>query len=92
MILLSCKLFLRKEEVSSIKYSSFNKDISLIWNNGNVEALAVEIQGKSDNEIVILQLWRDDINPELCPIKHLLVFVHLSGSNSGYLFPKKSAL
>ena len=89
MILLACRMFLRHEELASLKFESFNKDISIVKPDCNVEALAIQVFGKSDRAPVILQIWRDDINPELCPIKHLLVYVYLLGASSGYLFPKK---
>jgi integrase len=48
---------------------------------------AVRIQGKSDEEEVILCIWRDDDVPELCLVRALLAWVSLSGYQGGYLFP-----
>ena len=37
-------------------------------------------------------LWADETNPDLDPVRHLLVFVYLLGSTSGYLFPDYTTL
>jgi hypothetical protein len=57
-----------------------------------VEALGVRIKGKSDNAFKNLMLWKDDENPELCPILHLLLYVHMIGIKDGHLFPTHKEL
>jgi hypothetical protein len=37
-------------------------------------------------------LWPDAEMPEFCPIVHLLAYVYLTGTASGYLFPKREYL
>jgi hypothetical protein len=37
-------------------------------------------------------LWRDDAIPKLCPVRHLLAFLFLSGYRSGCLYPSRDQL
>jgi hypothetical protein len=55
MILLACRMFLRHKELASLKFESFNKDISIVKSDFNVQVF-----GKSDRAPVILQIWRDE--------------------------------
>lgn len=53
------------------------------------------MQGKTDKHPVTLQLWRDKLNPELCPIVNLQLYSYLIGIKGillclmpgGHLFP-----
>ena len=101
MTLLAVKLFLRDSELSGsdsdnnptgLQISSFVPAISIVSPNGLVEALGVRIKGKSDNAFKNLMLWKDDENPELCPILHLLLYVHMIGIKDGHLFPTHKEL
>ncbi|KAF0712480.1 hypothetical protein As57867_004805, partial [Aphanomyces stellatus] len=88
MVLLSVKLFLRSDEVVRIRLSDFSKDLAIISDGGVVEALAVSVKGKTDVKPVTLMLWSDDVLPQLCPIRHLLILIKASGiKNEGYIFP-----
>jgi hypothetical protein len=89
MILISCKLFLCSEEICQIKFEDFNGDISCVNSEGTVSGLALKIQGKSDVVPVTLMLWEVDDIPELCPIRSLLLYIHILGNESGFLFPPK---
>jgi hypothetical protein len=40
--------------------------------------------------LVNITLWRDDDNPEFCPVTHLLVMVYILGSRTGFLFPSST--
>jgi hypothetical protein len=86
MILLSIKLFLRSDEIINMKIEDVVEDVTIV-KDSFIEALALRVQGKSDSSPVILSLWADDIIPEFCPVRHLLVYLHLSGISQGYLFP-----
>jgi len=87
MILVACKLFLREDELSSLSFGSIDKSLSVVDESGSVHGLAVVIKGKSDSKPVTLMLWGDDDVPELCPVRHLLAFLSMLGSRSGYFFP-----
>jgi hypothetical protein len=52
----------------------------------------MKICGKSDDVPKDLIVWADKEYPEFCPIRHLLLYVKLSGLKSGYLFPPEWTL
>ena len=53
-------------------------------------SMVFKVKGKSDKKPAHLILWRNDEFPELCPVRHLLVYVKISGFDSGFLFPKQN--
>ena len=59
MTLLACKLFLHEEEVASLKMDSICWDLCVISPTGEIEGLAVQIQGKSDSVPVTHMIWAD---------------------------------
>lgn len=91
MILILIKCFLREDEVISIKLDHFDKDFCMVNNGYRVESLCLKVRGKSERERnpVYLLLYRDDEFPEMCPVRHLLVYMACMGHSSGYLFPNK---
>jgi hypothetical protein len=58
----------------------------------NIEALAVEVQGKKDQRPVLLMLLSNDKYPELCPVRTLLWYMHVFDIKGGYLFPDDQSL
>lgn len=87
IILLSCRLFLREDEVGSLGYHSVNDVVTLVKSNDCVEGIAVDVQGKADPAPVTLMMWFDHELPEFCPVRHLLAWLGLSGIRQGYFFP-----
>lgn len=59
--------------------------------NDVVEGLAVKIKGKSDKKWKTLMIWADQ-HPQLCPIRHLLVYIFVAKIKSGNLFPSYNEL
>jgi hypothetical protein len=57
-----------------------------------VDSLVLWVEGKSDKDKVFLRLYRDDENPEFCPIRHLLCYLQATGIKGGFLFPKWDVL
>ena len=45
MILLSCRMFLREDEVAGMAFSDCNADITSVKEGGRVVAIAFRIQG-----------------------------------------------
>ena len=86
IILLCIKLFLRSNEVVSMSFSHIVSDLSVV-RTGVVECIAFKVKGKTDKRPVTLSLWADNEVPSLCPIRHLLAYVHLTGLKDGFLFP-----
>jgi hypothetical protein len=63
-----------------------------IVNSDSVEALAVEMQGKTDKKPVRRVLLSNDDYPEFCPVRHLLWYIKTFNLRTGYLFPDREAL
>jgi hypothetical protein len=89
MTLVACILFLREDEVASLAFESINYDLCIVNDNRTVEGVSLKVQGKSDPVPVTLMLWANDNVPELCPVRHLLCFLYLTGITEG---PNRSSL
>jgi hypothetical protein len=91
MILIGTKLFLRPDELVNIRAEDFVPN--LFARQGNkIIGMAVKVQGKRDERWQHLWLWADDMCPDLCPLRHLFVYLHLSRHAGGYLFPTNCEL
>ena len=89
MVLLGIKLFLRADEIVTMKLDNFRTDCARInKKNNRIESIVVKICGKCDLDWVSLTLWRDDQNPDLCPIRALMICVAKANLKDGYIFPK----
>jgi hypothetical protein len=75
IILLSCQLFLRENEVGSQGYDSVNHDAAVVKSNDCIEGIAVDIQGRADPALVTLMIWFDHELSEFCPVCHLLAWL-----------------
>jgi integrase len=88
MVIMGIKLFARISELLSIRMDDFDPSLMLLENKYcHVAALVVKILGKGGN-YHWLSIYADDVFPELCPIRALLLYISLSGITEGYLFPK----
>jgi hypothetical protein len=86
MMLLGIALFLRSDELLNIRMSQFLSDLTMVRDIYGVRALVLTIKGKSDPFPLPFILWANDEYPELCPVRHLLVYIALSGVQEGFLF------
>ena len=89
--LLAVKLFLRPDEVLSIRMDDVLDNL-IIRKDGHVHSVTINVMGKSDKQNVALQAIADDDNPDFCPVRMLLVYVHLCGIKKGWLFPAAKEL
>jgi hypothetical protein len=88
MLLLGIKLFLRADEVVTLQLSQFRTDCAIVDKEVcRIDRLVVWVKGKTDKKPVNLCLYRDDENPEFCPIRHLMAYLAYTNIDSGYLFP-----
>jgi len=87
IILLSCRLFLREDEIGTMGYSNVNHDVTVVKSNECVEGISVDVKGKADPAPVTLMMWFDHELPEFCPVRHLLAWLRLSGIKQGFFFP-----
>jgi integrase len=86
MILLGIKLFLRASELISIRMEDFRERLYIV-NDDRVRGISIAVDGKSDYGTQYLYIWEDEECPEFCPLRHLLVYVAITGITEGYLFP-----
>ena len=88
IIMIASRLFLRSDEILTLKVEDFFPSLfNRVAHNNSIEALALRIWGKTDHEYKYYWLWVDDEFPELCPVRHLLIFIYLSGIKAGPVFP-----
>jgi hypothetical protein len=91
IIILSISLFLRHDEFHSIKMENFHPEMFEVEIN-RIQGLALWVQGKADEGRVNFNIPHSDDYPDLCVLRHLLLYVHLSGIKSGSLFPSWAEL
>ncbi|RHY80020.1 hypothetical protein DYB26_010800 [Aphanomyces astaci] len=89
MMIFHIRLFLRSDEGVDFMCSQFLHPLTSVDEFGTVTTLAVQIRGKTDKKKwIVLSLYRDDQCPELCPVRAVLAWIHLSRHpGTGYLFP-----
>ena len=89
IILLAIRLFLRCDEVASIRLDDFATKAFVVDRRDKcINHLAVWVRGKADKDWVLLSLWRDDDNPEFCPIRVLMIYLAAANLGEGScLFP-----
>jgi hypothetical protein len=90
MILVAVCLFLRADELDCISFDNLLLDCCDINDDGSFDSLAFKVKGKSDKNSVILTLYSNKKNPDMCPVKHLLAHLRLSGIISGPMFRNKT--
>lgn len=91
IIIVSIKLFLRHDEFHDIEMAHFLPELFHILED-RIESLVLKVFGKSDKRWIKLALFSDNEYPDLCPIRPLLVYMHLIGIKDGYLFPSEAEL
>ena len=92
IIMVSTCLFLRFDEVNGMLMEHFLPELFVYDDAGYICALCLKVCGKTDATWVTLMLWTDDVNPEFCPVRLLLIYLHVSGIKSGVLFPTEEEL
>lgn len=94
MILIGVKLFLRSDEILRMEICDFQVQHFVI-SHKKVRCLMVKIRGKSDEVPIELILYRDDADPEFCPVRHILLYLRVCGIGrgcTGVLFPSWDVL
>jgi len=91
-ILVAVCLFLRSDEMLPLSVADFFPSCFVRTPDGKIRALCLRIWGKKEKGWRYYWLWVDDEYPDLCPVRHLLIFVHLSGIQEGFLFPTEKEL
>ena len=86
MVIVGVKLFLRIDEVITMKVEDF-KQQHFVVTADNVEGLCVEIFGKKERKAKPFYVWDDKDCPEFDAAKAILLWLAVSGIESGYMFP-----
>jgi hypothetical protein len=86
IILTSIYLFLRHDEFHKIEVDDIRPEYSAVESHKIIN-LCVKVQGKTDKEPQNLILWAYDDCPDLCPVRHLMAYIHLCNIKEGWLFP-----
>lgn len=87
MILLAVKIFLRADEVITIREERFLPSLFFVV-NGIVRSLGVAISGKAEGgQLLYFNIWRDFDHPDICAVIHLLVYIYKANIRGGFLFP-----
>jgi hypothetical protein len=76
-ILVAIYLFLRYDDVYRIETTKFLPGYSTFNPDGSVKTLCFEVKGKNDREVVQLLLRACDEIPELCAVRHLLIYIYM---------------
>ena len=89
MMLLGIHLFLRCDELITMDFVQFRTECFEVDREKNrINRIVVWVKGKQDKEPQTLVLYRDDENPEFCPVRHLLIYLATSKIDGGCLFPE----
>jgi hypothetical protein len=91
LILIACRLFLRADEILKMKMEDIFPNLFIVHGE-RVVAMGVRFKGKTDKKWKHYWLRVDDEYPDMCPVRHLLVYFRLSGIKSGYLFPTEKEM
>ena len=86
IMIVSISCFLRFDDFNTLKVESLREDVHVVSATG-VKSLCILVQGKCDPKPVYLFLWADEENPEFCPVRHLLLYLYITGISAGHLFP-----
>jgi hypothetical protein len=86
ILIVSISCFLQFDDFNTLTVASLIEGLHVVKVTGTV-ALCVKVQGKCDPKPVHLYLWSDETCPEFCPVRHLLLYLYLTGISDGHLFP-----
>ncbi|KDO17851.1 hypothetical protein SPRG_16639 [Saprolegnia parasitica CBS 223.65] len=84
MLLLGVSQFLRSQELCTLTIDSFVPSLSKVTPQGTVLYTAIHIRGKTND--FTQMVWRNDKMPQLCPLRHLLAWISLTGIKEGHVF------
>lgn len=87
MMLLGIHMFLRFDEVAYFSFTQFLPEFTVVRSDGYVEKMLFKVKGKADKHYVYLSLKRNDEFAQLCPVRHLLFYLHVTGIKEGFIFP-----
>lgn len=93
IIRIGCTQFLRaKHELCALKMESCLPTLTTRAEDGTVRAIGIKVLGKCDAQYHVQVVWRNDGFPELCPLRHLLAWIAMSGISTGHIFRTNVAI
>ena len=92
MIMVAICLFLRFNDLNCMAVEHFIPKQIVFDPAGNVMGICLKVFGKADTDWVTLTLWTDDECPKFSPILLLLVYIHLTKIQGGFLSPSEGEL
>jgi hypothetical protein len=94
-IVLGVALFLRYDEIQNIQMKDFVPGMFYFHaETGEVIALTIKVCGKADQQQIPLTLYRNDEQPWMCPVRHVLAWISKIGHShpKDHLIPSQSWL
>jgi hypothetical protein len=91
IIIVSVKQALRHDDAYDMDLEHFVPALFEVQENG-ISALGIEVYGKADKKWIKQKLFADDEYPDLCPVRPLLIYMHLIGIKGGNLFPSANEI
>jgi len=93
VIIVSSLLGLRHDEFHKISFADFLPALFEVPQaTKSIEALAINVFGKTDPRWFQMKLYADHTCPEFCPVRALGIYMYLTGTKGGYLFPTPQEL
>ena len=87
MILVAIHMFLRCDELCKLEFAHYMPELSQYRPDGICECIVFKVKGKTDKVWKFIKLYRCDEVPTLCPVRHVLLYVAIFGTNSKFFFP-----
>ncbi|KAL2919255.1 hypothetical protein HK105_200898 [Polyrhizophydium stewartii] len=105
LLLVSLKLIIRPGEALEILLdepaddndpvaatTSFIKTRACLFDsNSIIQSVCISLAGKAETQAALLYLHPDKDTPWMCPVRHLMLYLHRTGLTSGQLFPMLSS-
>ena len=85
------KLAYRHDEFHKLSSDLFLPEYFEIDDN-RIDALAIKVKGKCDKTWIPFKLHADHMHTDLCPLRPLLVYMHILGIKGGFLFPTEEEI
>ncbi|TPX72008.1 hypothetical protein CcCBS67573_g05975 [Chytriomyces confervae] len=74
------------------EFNCINWDITVFSPNGEIEGIGFTLLRKADSSPVNVIMWQLDDLPMLCPVKHILAWIYMTGISSGYFQIKATCI
>jgi hypothetical protein len=90
LTLLGIYVYARFDTFHDVEYNDLDSpEVRKLFNSSStlLECLAIKVKGKNDPNWLYYQIFFNDEQPKVCFLRHLLVWLHVSGIDTGSIFP-----